>query len=97
MQKFNKGDFVMYDDRELGRIATVRDDGAIFVCFSTGCTAASTPVEKLRPATKYEISCCKISEDLGFHRFDDSCPEFDPSCCLAFCPEKAVKTNRGGN
>ena len=93
-RRFNFGDYVIYNESELGRV-TKQVKGTVYVCFSTGCTAASTPVEKLRPATKYEISSCKTSEDLGFHRFDDSCPGFNPSCCSAFCPEKAVKTNRG--
>lgn len=93
MQKFNKGDFVMYDDRELGRVATVRDDGAIFVCYSTGCTAANTSPKDLRLATEKEVRACEFASHLGFHRFDDYCPEYDYDVCSSYCPEKQKRGN----
>lgn len=88
MTKFKKGDYVMYDNRELGRVATVRDDGAIFVCYSTGCTAANTPPEKLRLATDEEVKSNKFARQLGYHRFDYYCPEYDALFCSAYCPER---------
>lgn len=89
MQKFNKGDFVMYDDRELGRVATVRDDGAIFVCYSTGCTAANTPKEKLRLATEKEMKKAGAMVKLiGFNRFNPTCPDYDSYTCKSLCPDK---------
>lgn len=91
MTKFNKGDFVMYDERELGRVATVRDDGAIFVCYSTGCTAANTAPEDLRLATEEEYKSNKFARHLGYHRFDDFCPDYDALFCSFYCPEKGKR------
>ena len=89
MTDYKKGDYVMYDERELGRVVYVREvDGAIFVCYSTGCTASNTPMKKLRLATDEEFKSNKFARLLGYHRFDDYCPDYDPLFCSFYCPEK---------
>lgn len=29
-----------------------------------------------------------LETPFGHHRFDASCPGYDPECCAAYCPEK---------
>ncbi|WP_304598277.1 hypothetical protein [Adlercreutzia caecimuris] len=84
-----KGDYVLFDtgfgDCDLGRVASVSGNIA-FVCFSTGCTASACTQEYLRVI---EPSECEESISFGHHRFDDFCPDYDPDCCSAYCPDKA--------
>lgn len=75
------GDWVVYDPgykQEIGRVTECREDSA-FVCYSRGCTAASTPLEFLRPATPAEIG--GADPEIGFRRFDEFCPSRDEECC----------------
>ena len=79
--RYGFGEWVVYDPgykQEIGRVTECRQDSA-FVCYSLGCTAASTPIEHLRPATDAEIAgaCAGI----GFHRFDETCPVRDDDAC----------------
>lgn len=79
MYKF--GDWVVYDNgckQEIGRVTVCTGRNA-FVCFDFGCTASCTPFECLRPATYAEIG--QAPEGIGFHRFDDDCPEYEESFC----------------
>lgn len=79
---FKFGDYVMYDpgykDPELGRVTEDRGD-QVMVCYHEGCTAASTPKEMLRLATEKEIHDSILH--FGYHRFDGSCPKYDPDIC----------------
>lgn len=78
---YEYGDFVVYDPgykQEVGRVTTCREGGA-FVCYHQGCTAAYTPDKYLRPATPDEIAGANIG--IGFHRFDETCPERDEDAC----------------
>lgn len=83
MIKLGYGDFVAYDpgykEPEIGRVTRVRGD-TVFVCYSGGCTAAATPRALVRPATAAEIA--RAGGRLGYHRFDDTCPQHDPECCF---------------
>ena len=83
------GDWVVYDPgytQDIGRAVEFSDDGEItWVCFSTGCTAASCASRYLRLATEDEIA--KADKGIGFHRFDEFCPEYDDACC-AHCRAK---------
>ena len=75
------GDWVVYDPgytKQIGRVTEVRGNSA-FVCYSCGCTAASTPFEYLRPATVDEVA--SADESIGFNRFHEFCPEYDEWCC----------------
>ena len=74
------GDYVIYNNKEVGRVVSVCEkDNSAFVCYGEGCTAARTPVRLLQkykgPTDQYQ--------NLGYHRFDSSCPDFDPDVC--FC------------
>lgn len=87
--RYNFGDWVVYDPgykQEIGRVTQCNEDSA-FVCYTLGCTAASTPLEYLRPATDFEIS--NASAGIGFHRFDPICPKRDEACCY-MCNAKAA-------
>ena len=78
---FSFGDWVVYDPgdkQEIGRVTECRDK-SVFVCYTQGCTAASTPLEYLRPATRAEVE--KASAGIGFHRFDKTCPERVEEAC----------------
>lgn len=75
------GDWVVYDPgytRQIGRVTEVRGDSA-FVCYSHGCTAASTPLEYLRHATDAEIA--QAPAGIGYHRFDTTCPSRVEEAC----------------
>lgn len=83
------GDWVVYDPgykKEIGRVIQCGERSA-FVCYTQGCTAASTPLAFLRPATEAEIAAA--SAGIGYHRFDATCPSWDDEyCCM--CRAKAV-------
>lgn len=88
MSGLKRGDYVSITyptgDGELGRVASVDGDKA-FVCFSTGCTAERCDAGDLRRVLgTFE----QPGHRLGYHRFDAECPEYDPECCAAYCPEK---------
>lgn len=83
------GDWVVFDPgytRQVGRVTECRGDSA-FVCYSFGCTAASTPLEYLRPATEGEIAAADPA--IGYHRFDERCPSWDEAAC-AMCRAKPM-------
>lgn len=84
MTEYGYGDYVAYDpgykEPEIGRVTRQGANGGWYVCYHDGCTAACTPEEMLRPATEEEIA--KAMPDLGHHRFDESCPEYDPDACV---------------
>lgn len=88
MTDFAFGDYVMYNNRELGRVIGVRADGSVSVCYSTGCTAGSTPAHLLTHATREQIAAVPDHASLGFHRFNGACPKYRPEICAAFCPDK---------
>lgn len=84
---FSKGDYVVYEPgykSELGRVTKVNlQTGKAWVCYNEGCTASCTNLSDLRAATPQEIEANKIQ--FGFHRFDASCPSYDPDICEAYC------------
>lgn len=75
METYSFGDWVVYDpgykEPEIGRVTEDRGESA-FVCYHTGCTAASTYKRSLRRATEAEILAA--SGGIGHHRFDPWCP-----------------------
>lgn len=75
METFNFGDWVIYDPgynkQEIGRVTEDRGK-SVHVCYNKGCTAANTPKQYLRHATREEIKTA--SDGIGFHRFDSYCP-----------------------
>lgn len=77
---YSFGDWVVYADREIGRVASVEGDAA-FVCYSHGCTAAKTPLRLIEPYIPQAHGHLRKDPLIGFHRFDDSCPEYDPDVC----------------
>lgn len=91
MEGLSFGDWVVYDpgygESRIGRVTEVRGDNA-FVCYSSGCAAASTPLIYLRAASAEEVDGADAS--IGFHRFDATCPERDEACCYG-CRAKAVE------
>ncbi len=89
MSEFAKGDYVVLTalngDGDCGRVASVSDSGMVFVCFTTGCTAAACNpihIERVMPSTGM------LAIPFGHHRFDAECPDYDLMCCRAYCPEK---------
>lgn len=91
MSKFKHGDWVIYDPgykQEIGRVTEAGEQVA-WVCCSQGCTAAATLLVHLRKATEQGVA--KMGNPLiGFHRFDDDCPSYEPEACFAFCPSKGI-------
>lgn len=89
MSDFAKGDYVVFANggghRDYGRVASVGENGNVFVCFTTGCTAASCNPSALRQVAP---SAWMLATPFGHNRFNASCPDFDPECCAAYCPEK---------
>ena len=88
---FGFGDYVVYESDykppEIGRVVSETIDGdGYFVCYHSGCTAASTPKDMLRAATADEIA--SAPHGLGYHRFDDSCPEYDDRICYGICHDR---------
>ncbi len=83
------GDWVVYDPgykQEIGRVTECGESSA-FVCYTHGCTASSTPLKHLRPATDAEVA--HASALIGYHRFDPTCPSRNEECCY-MCRAKAV-------
>ena len=88
--KYKFGEWVVYDPgykQEIGRVTECRDSSA-FVCYSTGCTAASTPLEYLRHATDDEIAAADNA--IGYNRFHEYCPSWDEFACLGCMARKAA-------
>lgn len=89
MVEFVKGEWVAYvpgDGRvEFGRVASVADNGNPRICFTEGCTAATTPKDKV---LKAEPGTFEPNPRIGYHRFDTHCPDYNEECCAAYCPEK---------
>lgn len=75
METYSFGDWVVYDpgykEPEIGRATEDKGD-SVFVCYHTGCTAASTYKKSLRRATEAEI--LEAPGGIGYHRFDHWCP-----------------------
>lgn len=75
MENYNFGNWVVYDPGfktpEIGRV-TEDKGNSVFVCYSIGYTAASTYKVSLRRATEAEI--LEAPEGIGYHRFDNWCP-----------------------
>lgn len=76
------GDWVVFDPGycapEVGRVT--EDTGrTAYVCYHQGCTAAGTDKRHLRRATMEEI--LSAPRGIGFHRFDEACPERDEELC----------------
>lgn len=88
MADFAYGDYVIYQGRDLGRVIAVRDGGNVSVCYSTGCTAGLTPAHLLTKATPEQVRTNPDYKNLGFHRFDMTCPKYRADICSAFCPDK---------
>lgn len=76
MEKFEIGEYIIYvngDKYELGRITSLRPDGA-FVCYHEGETAAKTPYHTMHKlANRYTIS----RTTLGGGRFEEISPTAD--------------------
>lgn len=88
MYKF--GDWVVYDPgykQQIGRVTECREHSA-FVCYSFGCTAASTPLEYLRPATEAEIN--EADEAIGYNRFHAYCPSWNELACVGCRAKRMV-------
>ena len=66
-ETFEVGEYIIYqngDKYELGRISSIREDGA-FVCYNEGETAAKTPWDKMHKLiNRYAI----VSTTLGGNR-----------------------------
>ena len=93
MTKFKKGDYVIYNNQDLGRVARVGEGSEyVSVCYTVGCIGALTLKKGLRLATDEEIKSFPTAKRLGHHRFDDCCPDYEYECCSFYCPEKR-KTN----
>lgn len=88
----NHGDWVVYDNggsRQIGRVISVAKDGeSAFVCYSHGCTAARTRIECLHLYDAELDKDVKPDIGIGFNRFADFCPVFDPDCCYRDCVSK---------
>lgn len=85
MKDFKVGQYAVYSSNfssdgtnELVRITKVEEDHC-FVCHTSGCTAARVAKNHLMAlANDYLI----IETQLGHHRFDPSCPEYNPEVCV---------------
>ena len=82
VRSFRKGDVVAYcpgyATECIGRVAGPANDLNTFVCYTSGCTAAKTPISAAMAAEM----------GIGHHRFDEECPDYSEGCCAAYCPEK---------
>lgn len=78
--EYGRGDWVVYTVKnQLGRVWQDRGDRCS-VCYHEGCTPAMTPKELLRP---YDPAIDgEVNPNLGYNRFKESCPEYDPDCCF---------------
>ena len=89
MYKF--GDWVVYSNGgcdQIGRVTCMSKDGkGAFVCYHHGCTASYTSLGLLKP---YDESKHIVKKDfhIGYHRFDDSCPDYDEVVCNCCNPDK---------
>lgn len=85
MHEITKGDYVVYvpysaKTAELGRVIEVMPGGKCRVCYSRGCTSATTPMDMLCKVTNSYV----IEKDsLGHNRFKPECEEYDHESC--FC------------
>lgn len=80
---YERGDWVVFDDgfrRKAGRVWRM-GEGVAFVCFHRGCTAAATPLSMLRPYDREADAGIPADAMVGFHRFDGSCPDYEPMFC----------------
>ncbi|MCI8451069.1 MAG: hypothetical protein HFJ74_00865 [Eggerthellaceae bacterium] len=88
MSELKHGDYILFSHPDgydvLGRVACVQP-GKVFVCFTDGCTAEACDPGDLRKVGRLVLL---QSVRLGHHRFDDECPDYDPDCCAAYCPDK---------
>lgn len=70
MNEFEIGEYIIYvngDKYELGRITSLRDDGA-FVCYHEGETAAKTPYRTMHKLINRH---CISKTTLGGDRFNE--------------------------
>lgn len=83
-QTFAFGEYVVYEPEHgevhVGRITQDSGTDFVFVCYHDGCTASATPRELLRLATDTEIA--SVSPNIGYHRFDENCPDYDRDACF---------------
>ena len=89
MAEYGFGEYVVYKpNNQVGRIGRVTEcrESDAFVCYTSGCTAACTPLDMLRKATEDEIA--HADKTIGFHRFDRYCPERIDWCCSMCGAEK---------
>ena len=88
-----RGDWVVFEPgytREIGRVWRYdAEENACSVCYSHGCTAAMTSAAYLRPYDPARDADLEPDPRIGFHRFDDVCPEYDPKVCVG-CREVAA-------
>lgn len=88
MGDFKKGDWVFFEpwgrEPELGRFVSYADNGGLFVCYGTGCTASNTASTMVRKANDDELP--DPLPKIGYHRFDDYCPDYTESACSGLCP-----------
>ena len=94
METYSFGDWVVYDTgykaSEIGRVTEDKGD-SVFVCYHTGCTAASTYKKSLRRATEAEILAAPGG--IGFHRFDHWCPIAEDCPGLCRCKAKTKEAD----
>lgn len=95
METYSFGEWVVYDpgykDPEIGRVTEDKGESA-FVCYHTGCTAASTCKRSLRRATEAEI--LEAPGGIGHHRFDPWCPSARECPGLGRCEAKAKEREK---
>ena len=87
------GDWVVYEadgKREIGRVASVRGDKA-FVCYSKGCTEASTPLSALRAYDRERDDDLVPDARIGYYRFWPSCPDMGECEMADICKPLAAK------
>lgn len=89
---YEHGDYVIYiPTGRLGRVARPSGDGYSVVCYSmTGCNGCLTSDDDLRAATATEVANDPNQGHIGYHRFDATCPRYDPEACSYYCPDKEV-------
>lgn len=90
------GDWVVfapgYKTPEIGRVWTYDlYRNTCGVCYSHGCTPATTACEMLRAYSPEEFPDLVPDNRIGFHRFDSECLEYDESAC------GACKQREGGD
>lgn len=80
---YGRGDWVVFDNgcrREVGRVWRMGEKVA-FVCYRFGCTASATPLAMLKPYDRDEDGDLVPDMRIGFHRFEKTCPVYDPMVC----------------